>query len=118
MFFQRGRIAMDRTEANSLAGSCITSALLDILLSKGVLTLEETRAMLMKAHGPELFPVAARPALSASSFVPGFPPMVIHSQEGRQTNTEQVVASDALRLGVQAGFRATRSFHQAEGRHQ
>jgi hypothetical protein len=51
MFFQRGRIAMDRTEANSLAGSCITSALLDILLSKGVLTLEETRAMLMKAQG-------------------------------------------------------------------
>jgi hypothetical protein len=38
--------------------------------------------------------------------------------QGRQADAEQVVSRDALRRGVQAGFRATGSIHQAEGRHQ
>jgi hypothetical protein len=40
------------------------------------------------------------------------------SGQGRQTDPEQVVPSDAIRGDLQAGFRAPGSVHPAQGRHQ
>jgi hypothetical protein len=56
-------------------------------------------------------------SLSGAAAIP-FAAVIRCTGQGRQTNSEQVVAGHALLGGVQAGLRAAGSFHQVQGRHQ